>query len=344
MWLLNRRLLESNPDGGAGGGYVQPDPLPVDDGPGGAGADEGTDDGDAGGGEPDSGATALAAAETQAKERGWVPKAEWRGNPNNWTDAAEFNRRAETFVPFLRKQTQELKGELSARDREIAALRAQNTEMLGQMKGITEFNEQMAVERTARRKVEIGAELRAAREAGDDVRVAELQNELGDVIKPPPAKVTPPPAAPVPPADGGVQPWVKAYIDTNAEFFKNPYNIALFNADVMQRRSAGDARVGEVDGVAFLNESREKVLGMLNPGRRPPPKTEGPRSTGNGGGTSSDASYATLPADARAQCDKEAARYVGEGKLFKTKAAWQKHYVAEYFGPSVVAMARTLEG
>jgi hypothetical protein len=322
MRILRWRLMETPPDDGGGGGGSP------------AGGDNAPD---------------RAAIETEAKGMGWAPKEQWRGNPESWLDADKFVERGRTFVPFLQHERKKLRGELSTRDAELAAIRAQNTELATQLKGITEFNAEMAKDRQDRRKRELGVEIKAAREAGDDVRVAELTNELGDVTKTKAAPTPPPPTQQQPPSGPAIQPWVKNFLDTNEDFFANPRKVALFNVEMLERRKGGDARVGDVDGVALLTEAKEavdKVFGG-NPRRQMPSKGEESRPGGGnnpgGGGGAGGKTYADLDAGARAKCDSQEERFVGKDKVFKDQKAWRTHFVSEYFGPSATAMSRTME-
>src|SRR5216683_1551603 len=178
-------------------------------------------------------------AEQKARNMGWQPKEQWKGNPDNWVAADEFVKRGDTFVPFLQHDRKRLKTELDARDVRINQMERDLKATKDSLAAVTEFNENMAKERQTRRKAEIGAELKTAREAGDDVRVAELQNELGEVIKPPEkSNGNPPPEQRQ--QQPAIQPWVKEFIDTNDDFFKNQRKIALFNAIMMEKRQGGD--------------------------------------------------------------------------------------------------------
>ena len=94
---------------------------------------------------------------------------------------------------------------------------------------------------------------------------------------------------------------MKSFIDENREFFEDEDKVALFNTAVVKKRRAGDQRVGEVDGMAFLNEARDEVERKLggNARRQAPSKTEESRTTGEGrsaprGGTG----YSDLPPEA----------------------------------------------
>lgn len=69
-------------------------------------ADEGIDDGqqDDDGGERTD--------EEQAREMGWVPKDEWRGDPKRWRPASEFLKRAYANGPIFREQFERQSREL----------------------------------------------------------------------------------------------------------------------------------------------------------------------------------------------------------------------------------------
>ena len=275
--------------------------------------------------------------EQQARQMGWMPKEDWKGKPDGWVDAAEFVKRGETFIPFLQHDRKKLKGELEAERQARLGLEQTLREMKDQVDGLKSFSEEMAKDRTERRKTEIAQALKNAREAGDDVKVAELQNELGEVTRKPNGEVKDPvreeaPKGPV------IQPWVREFIEGNDEFFKSGRKVALFNAVMLERRQGGDSRVGPDQGTALLTEVRDEVEKTLggNSRRTAPSKTEESRPAGGGRGSSGGKGWTDLPEEARQKCSEQAEKFVGKGKAFKDEAAWRKHYVAEYFGPSAI--------
>lgn len=280
-------------------------------------------------------------AEREARKIGWRPREQFRGNAEDWVDAREFLDRGKTFIPFLNAERHRLQGELGQRDAKIQELQGALQANQEAVKQLTELHEEMAEERKERRKTEVSAELRAAREAGDDVKVAELQNELQTLTKPPEEK---PPAA-KPPASAtapALLPWAKDWIDGNKEFLQNPRNTALFNAVLLEKRQGGDNRGfkgqdGRIieGGADLMDEVREEVNAVLHPNtrRQAPSRTEGTRPSSGGGGPRGK-SYGDLPPEARAKCDQQEQKFVGpkgSGKLFADQTAWRKHYAAEYF-------------
>ena len=331
MNIFKKRFLESvQTDADAGGGGEQE-----------------------GGPPPEAPPPEVVEAQKEAKKMGWRPREQWRGNPDDWVDAQEFLDRGKTFIPFLNNERHRLQGELGQRDKKIQELEGALQATRESVAELKELHAQIAEDRREDRKAEVATELRAAREAGDDVKVAELQNELQQLIKPveqkPPAK---PPAATPPANNPDLPQWSKDWISENQEFLKNPRNTALFNAVLLERRQKGDVRgFKQADGSVvaggpdLMEEVRAEVNAVLHPNTRraAPPRSEGSSPSNGSGGSGGGKTYASLPAEARAKCDQQEAKFVGpkgSGKLFENQAAWRKHYAAEYFRAERVMLNR----
>lgn len=50
--------------------------------------------------------------EAEARQHGWTPKDDFRGDPAKWVDAETFVKRADEVMPFLKKQNTALKREM----------------------------------------------------------------------------------------------------------------------------------------------------------------------------------------------------------------------------------------
>lgn len=314
-------------------------------------AEEQTDDTGGGGDE-----AARAELEQKARARGWKPKDQWKGDTSNWVDADVYLEKSESVLPYIQHDRQRLEGELGQTRAQLSTVQQQLKDAQEALEGLTTLSNEMAEDRRERRKGEIGDELKAAREAGDEVKVAELTNELQTLVKPAEKKE-------VKKSNGEdtqnrqpvIQPWVRTFLEDNSEFMKDPRKVALFNVEMLQRRQAGDGRVGDVEGTALLNEARDAVEKLLggNSRRQAPSKTEESRPAGGGpsGGGPRGKGYADMPADARAKCDAQEKKYVGvtedgkkaPGKAFKTQAEWRAHFAREWFSPSVRAIERATE-
>jgi hypothetical protein len=72
---------------------------------------------------PQAAVEAAVSSQEQASERdwsadatkmGWVPKAEFKGDPNRWRDAEEYVKWGEEFLPFLKADNRDLRAELDS--------------------------------------------------------------------------------------------------------------------------------------------------------------------------------------------------------------------------------------
>ena len=93
----------------------------------------------------------------KARDMGWVPKDEWRGNPDIWREADEFARRGEEVLPIVQSSNRRMKEEIARNKTEMADLR----EQMGSLKG--EFEETLAT-RTKRLEGMTKAALASQRE------------------------------------------------------------------------------------------------------------------------------------------------------------------------------------
>jgi hypothetical protein len=50
----------------------------------------------------------MGSDEDRARQNGWVPQEEWRGEPGQWRDAKTFNDRADTYAPALKRKLAKL--------------------------------------------------------------------------------------------------------------------------------------------------------------------------------------------------------------------------------------------
>ena len=60
--------------------------------------------------------------ESEARELGWVPKEDFRGDETRWTDAETFVKRGETQMPLLKKQVETQKSEIDYLKRQVKKL------------------------------------------------------------------------------------------------------------------------------------------------------------------------------------------------------------------------------
>lgn len=126
--------------------------------------------------------------EARARRIGWVPKEEFRGDPERWAPAADFLERGERTLPILLERNRKIDDKLGRVEKDNKALRDQLAAMDGTLKEardtFVEFRERTAnVEQRAyaRARAEILAEREAAVASADpaafraaDAKLAEL--------------------------------------------------------------------------------------------------------------------------------------------------------------------------
>lgn len=111
------------------------------------------------------------AAETEASRKGWVPRAQYKGDPAKWVDAKTFIERGERFVVNLQ--------------REVSSLKAQIEGFEGTKKAFAKFYEE-ALEKKDKELQEAITALRVQRSSairdGDDEFAVQIEDRI-DLLK-----------------------------------------------------------------------------------------------------------------------------------------------------------------
>lgn len=256
-------------------------------------------------GEGDGGAAGAAQAnqntevEDKARKMGWTPKEEFKGDPEKWRDAAEFVERGENMLPIV-------KATVKKQERQIAELE----------RTIKEFadyhskTEQRAYEKAFK---ELKAKQIEAVAAGDAKAFAEVDAEMAALHKEAAEK----PKINVP--GQGNDPVYDEWAGRN-KWLEDKALEKEAEAQAIYLRERGDKRTG----AEFLDAVKERVKKEYpdkfeNPRRNSAQSVEGAASVAKKGGKT----YADLPADAKAACD----RFVAKKLL--TKEAYVKQYFSE---------------
>lgn len=275
--------------------------------PGGAAAAGDQSEGGAAGGE--NGADdAQQQIEARARQMGWTPKDEFKGDPSKWRDAGEFVERGESLLPLVKAQNKRLeakvaelekttrdfaehlsKTEQRAYDRAIADLRQQRKEALAAGDGDAFDKADEQIEKL-RRDAEAKAAKRADKQADDGPDPVYTEWESRNL-------------------------WLKdakmqAYAESAAEFL---------------RKSGENAT-----GAEFLELVTKEVKARFpekftNPRREGAQAVEGAAPAARRGGKT----YADMPADARAACERMAKNgFPGDEKA---QAQFKAQYVKQHF-------------
>jgi hypothetical protein len=288
--------------------------------------------------------------ETQARALGWSPKEHFKGDPRHWVDAETYVNRGEQIMPILRQNNRKLESELTSTKSELAALKAQLEASNAAIKELKSFNSKTARDAAKATRADLIRGITEAREAGNVEQEVALQDQLDETraaIREAEKEAAADPEATRSGADPAAKPPLnpalsaaKTVFDTwrseNTWYDEDPVKHGLAEGFAVKLRKEGT----DLTGRAFFDEVARQVNAFTGGTKRePPPKDKvegGGRGNGGGGGGGSSAghSFADLPADAKAACDKFASRgdiSIGKGKTFETLEDWRKHYTNEYF-------------
>jgi hypothetical protein len=245
--------------------------------------------------------------EAEARQQGWRPKEEFQGDPDRWTDAETFARRADEVLPILKKRDRILKqeNETLKRDLKATVARFETIEKRAYDRAMADLEKRQA------EAVENG-DLAGVKKATDDIRALERET-----------------AAPATPAasEQDVMEALIEFRETNPWYDKG--GLERDYADLLAQKHADQAKkMAPADFFAMIGDKvREKYKDRLavndddddapTPRRKvlSPVEGAGPRRP-RGGKTGAD-----LPPDAQ----KTADRFIRMG-IIKTRDDYAKTY------------------
>ena len=249
--------------------------------------------------------------EQRARERGWVPREEYTGNPRNWVDAEEYLK----SPPKLRQERDSL-------DAEVKALK-KNLELQG--KSIEEIRREER-ERTLK---EIKAQQKRAAEEEDWATFDKLDEERDKVARQPEEK-----KGEQQDADPVIQEWV----DENRWFQSDE----ILRTEAVAVYGRLEQRHPHMDTRERLNRVTEIIKGRYpedfgidpdtaqrnsRPQYRRTQKVSGTEARGgNSSKSGAQKGWNDIPADMREQ----AKAIIGEGKVYKSREEYAKAYHKMY--------------
>lgn len=273
--------------------------------------------------------------EAKARDMGWRPKEEFRGDPDAWRDAQEYVRRGEEILPVVRSRLEKSE----AKAAELAnQLDRQNKEWGDKFKRLEHMSDVALTKQKESLESQFAARKVAAVEAGDveaykkaDTEEREALRDLADKTKVP--DVSRDDTQQIPPV------WKEAidtWIAENADWFRDPELNAVASAAHARLRTEKPG----LSPTENLSEVRAYVA------KRYPEKfgngqDTAPRGSRVEGGSRASGSdegrgmWSKLPADAKAQADK----FIEKDGLFlkrgedkeKDKQKARERYAKEYF-------------
>jgi len=261
-----------------------------------------------------------AEVEGRARRMGWRPQEEFRGPKDKWVDASQFVERGETELPVLRERFRALDDKFTRLERENSKLSHKIEDQTTVLKEFRDYSRQGEERAYARAKRELESQMRDATAQADVARFDAARAELDNLERQRPAPA--PKEEPKPPPTQ-VAPEVEEWVRENPWFNNSPeirQYATAYHGTLLEKRPGLSLR----DNLALVSEKvRDKFADEL--GIEPPkPKANPNREKAATVSTSSapvsapakkGKSYADLPADAKAYCDrfvKEIPKYTRE--------------------------------
>jgi hypothetical protein len=261
---------------------------------------------------------------------GWVDKDNYRGNPADWVDAKTFVERGRQIMPILQRNNERLLGQLRTSEARLQSVEESLKAATTAIETLEQSHDEDTKAQVKAAREALQTELTTALRDGEHATAAELTSKLSELSVAEKGEERPASKQDERAASLPLHPEVKAWFEQNPDFIKNPRKVALGNAITAEFRAAGDTRTG----AAFLDAIAaevDKTLGVQRRGGAS--RVEGDNGGGGrrgdtGGGAKT---YADLPAEAKAICDKQAARLVGPTRAHKDVESWRKSYARQYF-------------
>lgn len=268
--------------------------------------------------------------EVEASNLGWVPKDQFRGDPEKWSDAATFLERGKHILPILRKNNETLQGKLGATQAKVAELEALYQSSQEAIQALKEYQTAETERHVKKAKADLLDQLKEAKRAGDVDTEVDIQTQIDELNQAQREAKVAKPAATEPVDKPAVDPAYTAWIAENDWFGKDRRLTALVVAEAEELRA--DPANRNLVGKAFFEKAAANARAILEGTPTPrQSKVEGSGRSSGGGGAVRAKSYSDLPEEAKEVCDRQAKGLVGAGKAFKTNAEWQAHYAVQYF-------------
>jgi len=286
--------------------------------------------------------TSPSAVEARAKQLGWAPKDQWRGDASKWIDAQEFVDRGENIIPLIKAQNRRLEDELGSTRGELKQLQTQLIASQEAIEALKEVNNASNLRKVKDDRRDLIVQKKKAEEAGDDDLVLDLETQIQDQTaaireaekaeKAPKAKKE---TTETKPTDPAKTPEFRAWASENPWWGvdQDRSDLALVIGMRLKRDSANQS-LSQKQFMDKVSAEVEKKLGPYGASESRPSKVEGGRSNGSsssGSGKGRKKTYSDLPTDVKAACDKFSTRLVGAGKAYKTAAEYQQYYADKYF-------------
>lgn len=166
--------------------------------------------------------------ESEARQLGWHPQAEFRGNADDWVDAETFVRRGEQQLPIMRENNRKLTQRVRAADERLADMQAKLegvTESLRTLRTMAEKSNEAGYQRAL---ADLKAQQREAVKQGDEATFDRIQGEIEKVEETREQIAAAPPKPPDQPERRGPKttPEFQAWFEDNKDWLMKDQTLA----------------------------------------------------------------------------------------------------------------------
>ena len=225
----------------------------------------------------------------EAKRMGWVEQEKFKGDPDRWVEAEKFVERGKNELPILRERYKKHDSTIKSLRNEISGMK----QTFKEFQGYTHDREKKAVERAIK---ELTNRQRVAVEEGDTKTFDNLEKEKSDLLQEQP---TVPQINESEPMEAELQDW----IDDGNEWFYSDRTLGDYAATISPYVAKNTTKTGK----AYYDEVKKEVMARFPEKFETQKKVTPPAVEGTGEQTpppQGKQTYANLPADAKAQCDR----------------------------------------
>lgn len=134
------------------------------------------------------------AMETEARQQGWRPLAEYRGKPGGWKTAKAFIEAGQNYLPFVQKELRESKETIGRMGAEMDGLRTEMAKTAKDMQKLLEFSRKAGQVGYDRAVKDLKDQQREAVAAGDTVAFDKIEGQLDEMAQAREEAVEEPPA------------------------------------------------------------------------------------------------------------------------------------------------------
>lgn len=243
--------------------------------------------------------------ESRARDMGWVPKDQFRGNPDSWRPADEFVRRGEEFLPIVRSSLEKERRRTAELEAQIATQRKEFDDRLRRLDKVSQAALQ---NQAAQLHARYNAAKREAASVGDVERYDRLNREHAEEFQrfesSVPAEPEPEKApAKVPAMPPEVQQAVAVWTDRHADWWDKDAELTDMAVNIHSTLLRNRPRMTIEQNLAEVEER----MAAMYPGRIKKAAARSPAASLEGGSRQPGSmsprgkGWADIPADDRKQ-------------------------------------------